>query len=123
MSTKFIKAQAALEAAKKRHQEELKALEKEAEDARKAELVTVIAQVKAIIKQYGLTPSDIGFKAPKKETGERKSLKGSKVPPKVTHPTDGRTWSGRGSKPEWVKDLEAKADAVSRDQVKLFASE
>ena len=33
----------------------------------------------------------------------RKSLKGSKVPPKYRDPKTGITWSGRGVRPKWVR--------------------
>lgn len=95
-----IKAQ--IEEANRQHKEILAHMEEELDSLMKAEVEAVIAQMKADIKKYLITAKDLGFAA--KIRKPRKS--GNKVPPKVTHPTDGRTWSGRGTKPAWVRELE-----------------
>lgn len=33
-------------------------------------------------------------------------LAGRKIPPKFKHPTTSQTWSGRGSVPRWLRELE-----------------
>ena len=124
MASSFLKAQAELEAAKRRHKDELRQLERETEKARKVEVAEIIAQVKAVIGQYGLTAKDLGYRPLKdgvSKAAKAHPLKGIKVPPKVIHPTTGQKWSGRGTKPQWVKDLEAKSKGKSRaNQGKLL---
>ncbi len=101
MSTaKEIKAR--IEEANRQHNEMLSHMEEELDRLMKAEVEAVIVQMKADIKKYLITAKDLGFVAKIKKP--KKS--GAKVPPKVTHPTDGRTWSGRGTKPTWVRELE-----------------
>ncbi|MBF0383567.1 MAG: H-NS histone family protein [Magnetococcales bacterium] len=44
--------------------------------------------------------------ADSQETGKRRSLKGTKVPPKYHNPDNHmQTWSGRGRQPGWLNDL------------------
>ena len=68
----------------------------EAEAMRKHELAAVINQIKGEISAYGLTPKDLGFSMPA-------TIKGRKVPAKYKDPVSGKTWSGRGRTPLWVK--------------------
>ena len=100
-SAEDIKAD--IEQAKRLHKEALAKMEEELDRLMTAEVDAVISQMKADIKKYLITAKDLGFIAKTKKP--KKS--GSKVPPKVTHPTDGRTWSGRGTKPTWVRELES----------------
>lgn len=69
---------------------------REAEAMRKDELVEVISQIKSEIAEYGLTAKDLGFLIPP-------TIKGRKVPAKYKDPVSGKTWSGRGRTPLWVK--------------------
>lgn len=116
MSSPYLKARAELEAARRRHKNELARLEREAARARKAEVAAVVAQIKAVIRQYGLTAKDLGYRPSKDDgkAGEKHPLKGVKLPPKVVHPVTGQTWAGRGTKPQWVKELEARSRKKSR---------
>ena len=73
------------------------ALMEQAEQARKAELATAIADIKDKMKQHGITVADLG--------GGRAGSK-SKVAstPKYRGP-NGELWSGGpGRKPQWVRD-------------------
>lgn len=81
------------------------ALDKQIEDARKAELSNAIKQVKAIIQQYGLTAAQCGFGSSTTEvtTATRKPAKDKYITP------DGKkTWTGRGRAP---KEFQALLDA------------
>ena len=72
----------------------------QAEQARKDELASVIADIKARMKQYGITAADLGGAAagPKK-AGKSKSA----AAPKYRGP-NGELWAGGpGRKPEWVR--------------------
>jgi DNA-binding protein H-NS len=79
--------------------EELKAqadsLMKQAEEARKAENREIIADLKAIIREKGITAEQLGFAPAGK--GSRKT-----APPKYRDPVSGATWAGRGRTPKWI---------------------
>ncbi|MEM1429529.1 MAG: H-NS histone family protein [Pseudomonadota bacterium] len=77
-----------------------KAIATLAERERKAAMKAVEATAKA----HGFSLADLGVsggKAKAKPTG-------GKNPPKFRNPDDSsQTWSGRGRRPQWVKDAEA----------------
>lgn len=77
------------------------ALMAQAEQVRKQEMGDVIADIKAKMKQYGITVDDLATGA-----SGRKSVVGkSKAPAKYRGP-NGELWSGGpGRKPEWVKTV------------------
>jgi DNA-binding protein H-NS len=82
----------------------------QAEQARKDELSSVIADIKAKMKQYGLTAADLGGAAPGKKAAKTKST----APAKYRGP-NGELWAGGpGRKPEWVRA--ALAAGKSMDQ-------
>lgn len=78
-----------------------------------------VAQIKAIMKESGLTVEDLlsGLKiskaqkvktnaSPKRSTGVKA---GFKVPIKYRHPQKSNLeWTGRGKSPVWVQELKAK---------------
>jgi len=88
-----------IEQANRLHKEALAKMQDEFNRVMQEEAKAVIAQMKADIQKYMITAKDLGFHLAKGKPKTR-----SKVPPKVTHP-DGRTWSGRGTKPTWVREL------------------
>ena len=79
--------------------EELKAqadsLLKQAEEARKQENREIIADLKAIIREKGITAEQLGFAPAGK--GSRKT-----APAKYRDPVSGATWAGRGRTPKWI---------------------
>ena len=79
--------------------EELKAqadsLMKQAEEARKQENREIIADIKAIIREKGITAEQLGFAPAGK--GSRKP-----APAKYRDPATGQTWAGRGRTPKWM---------------------
>lgn len=81
------------------------ALEKQIEETQRAARADAIAQVRALMNEYGLTIADL--------SGGRgaapKSRSTGKVPPKYRDPETGATWTGRGVAPKWIagKDREA----------------
>lgn len=101
-------------------QSEIRALEKEAALARKFEVSEAIANVKRLIKTFGLTAEECGFgvvrskvetkKSPRrkpKASGQGSNLgghglrtKGRKVP--IKYSDGANTWTGRGKRPVWV---------------------
>jgi DNA-binding protein H-NS len=79
------------------------ALFAQAEQTRKQELAGVIADIKAKMKEYGITPEDLGGSAVRKSAAPSKS----KAPAKYRGP-NGELWSGGpGRRPEWVKAVTA----------------
>ncbi len=82
----------------------------EAEQARKNELASVVADIKAKMKQYGITVADLGGAA----TGGAKKVGKSKsaAPAKYRGP-NGELWAGGpGRKPEWVRALLAEGKSI-----------
>lgn len=80
-------------------------LSKAIADAQSAARATVIAQIRSLMADHGLTANDLVT-----TTSSRKSSKGaghgnagSKVAPKYRNQATGETWSGRGLKPNWLR--------------------
>lgn len=73
-------------------------LMQQAEAQRKAEIATVVQDIRAKMAEYNLTVQDLGMGAGRKAS----SAKGTTVAPKYRHPTSGATWSGRGKMPKWL---------------------
>jgi len=76
------------------------ALEAQIEEARKSEAADAIAQVRALVADFGLTADEVfNNKRPKSS-----STAGSKVAVKYLDPVTGNTWTGRGKAPLWIAD-------------------
>lgn len=71
------------------------ALLKQAEVARRAEISTVVAEIQARMKEYGITLSDL-------KGGAKKSKARGAVAAKYYNPATGDSWSGRGRAPKWL---------------------
>lgn len=84
------------------------ALMAQAEQARKDELSSVIADIKAKMKQYGITPADLGGGA-----GGKKSVKSKSSAPAKFRGPNGELWAGGpGRKPEWVRTALAAGKSI-----------
>lgn len=79
------------------------ALEKQLDEARRAERSDVIMQIKNLMAQHGLSVADLGGKPAGRAAKSGGSSSGRKVAPKYRNATTGETWSGRGLQPKWVK--------------------
>ena len=77
-------------------------LERQIAEARRAERAGVLAQIKSLMAQHGVTLSELGS-AGKAARGSTKTGGGSKVAPKFRNAATGDTWSGRGLKPKWLQ--------------------
>lgn len=79
-------------------------LEKQLQDARRAERAGVIAQIKSLLAEHGLSVADLGLKAggTPKVPGTSANA-GRKVAPKYRNSATGETWTGRGLQPKWVQ--------------------
>lgn len=76
-------------------------LDRQLQDARKAERAGVIAHIKQLLAVNGLTVVDFGLKAA--AATRSSAAAGSKVAPKYHNAETGETWSGRGLQPKWIK--------------------
>lgn len=76
-------------------------LDKQLQEARRAERSSVINQIKSLLAEHGLTVADLGLKAGKPAaTG---ATAGKKVAPKYRNQATGETWTGRGLQPKWIQ--------------------
>lgn len=78
--------------------EQIRKLQEQAEEARRTEIESVVADIKAKIAAYGLTVKDLGFSGAVRKTASGRS----EVAPK--YKLNDQTWSGRGRQPKWVAD-------------------
>lgn len=76
------------------------ALEQQISEARRRELSDAVAQVRALVSEFGLTAQDV-FPASGRA---RSATAGSKVAPKYRDPATGQTWTGRGKAPKWIQN-------------------
>lgn len=77
-------------------QEQIAALQKEADQLIAQQRTEVIDAIKSQIKTYGLTAKDLGLL-------ERPSSRVGMVVP-VKYRLNDDTWTGRGRKPKWLED-------------------
>lgn len=80
-------------------QEQIALLQKQAEEARQQEVAAVIAEIKAKMDEYGITPQDLGFSSRRRSRG-----KTNKGQPRYRNPSTGETWTGIGRKPAWLRE-------------------
>lgn len=82
---------------------QLEALQERTEAARVSELEAVIAQIRGLVAEFGITEDQIyGRKRATKAGGAAKTA--SAVEAKYQNPKTGETWSGRGRAPLWIRD-------------------
>lgn len=81
----------------------------QAEQARKDELASTIADIKARMKQFGITAADLGGVA----SGGKKAGKSKSSAPAKYRGPNGELWAGGpGRKPEWVRAVLASGKSV-----------
>ncbi|PXW16051.1 H-NS family nucleoid-associated regulatory protein [Paraburkholderia caballeronis] len=76
---------------------QLEKLHKEVAAAREKEIADAIADIRAKIAEYDITPEELGFSS-RPANGARKRP----LPPRYRNPKTGETWSGRGRAPGWL---------------------
>ena len=79
-------------------QHQIERLQKEADQARKTELSNAIADIQSKMREFGISPEDLGFGLRKRPV---KSVR-KPVAPKYRNDDTGDTWSGRGKPPKWM---------------------
>jgi DNA-binding protein H-NS len=84
-------------------QQEIERLQREAERLKQEEVAGVIARIKEAIRVYGLSAADLGLAGG--DARKRPVGKGSLASAKAIKYRDeaGNTWSGRGSRPQWLR--------------------
>lgn len=81
----------------------------QAEQARKNEISSVIADIKAKMKQFGITTADLGASP---GSGKKAGKSKSAAPAKYRGP-NGELWAGGpGRKPEWVRTVIASGKSL-----------
>lgn len=91
--------------------QQAKALMAQAEQARRAELAGVIADIKAKMKEFGITISDLGVPAAQKKSSTSSKEAKYKGP-------NGELWGGgAGRKPDWVRVVLAAGGDIERYRI------
>ncbi|MDB5972484.1 MAG: histone family protein nucleoid-structuring protein [Hydrocarboniphaga sp.] len=86
---------------------QIESLTKQAEEIRKAELDSVIADIKDKMQKHGISLADLrGTEKSAARVSKKGASSGSKVAAKFRSPA-GETWSGRGRTPKWLAEAEA----------------
>ncbi|OYU46327.1 MAG: histone family protein nucleoid-structuring protein H-NS [Burkholderiales bacterium PBB4] len=80
--------------------QQLAAIDKQLAELQSERRQEVIAQVKTLMAQYGLTAADLAGASTARAAKAPKEA--SKVAAKYRDPASGSTWSGRGLKPRWL---------------------
>lgn len=83
--------------------EQRAALEKQIAEAQREERASAIAQIRALMSQYGLNVSDLAGRSSASAKPPR-TRGGGTVAPKYRDPATDKTWSGRGLKPTWLRN-------------------
>ncbi|WP_342779503.1 H-NS family nucleoid-associated regulatory protein [Methylibium rhizosphaerae] len=100
-------------------QQEIERLQREAERLRQEEVAGVIARIKEAIQVYGLTAADLGLGG----AGLRKQHAGNGTSATRVKYRDeaGNTWSGRGPRPQWLRDALAAGRSLDEFAVQRAA--
>ena len=77
-------------------QEELQRLHQKSEAVRRVEKAAALERIRALIVEYRLLPSELGF------TGAVSADPPAAVGARYRDPATGATWSGRGRPPRWL---------------------
>jgi len=85
-------------------QSEIAKLQEQADRLRDQEVGEVIARIKDAIKQYDLTPAQLGFRAARgtRAAAAPAAKKKGAAKPQFADGS-GNEWSGRGPRPRWLK--------------------
>lgn len=94
-------------------------LQKQANEAKQKEKNEAIADMKAKIKKYDITATDLGLAAKPAVGGELSAEKKAGAP-KYKNPETGETWTGKGPQPKWLKA--ALADGKGKEQFAIEAA-
>lgn len=93
-------------------QNQIRQLQQQAETMRREQASVVIAELRAAILEFGITPDDV-FGARAKLV--RRSTRGRAIQ-KYRDPLSGATWSGRGRVPRWIAGRNREDFLIARAQ-------
>lgn len=94
-------------------------LEKQVENKKQA-----LDQIKSLVDAGGITQQELathlGFTFGTAEAIEKpaRKSKGQKVPAKYSDPATGKTWTGRGMKPKWMKEYIEQGKSAEEFEIK-----
>jgi DNA-binding protein H-NS len=74
------------------------------QEVQKAELAGAIAKAKAIVSEYGLSPTDVFGGKTARDSNSKRSV--NKVQAKYRDPNSAKVWTGRGRAPAWINGKE-----------------
>jgi DNA-binding protein H-NS len=106
---------------------QIKALEAEAEKARRTEIDGVITRIREAVQFYNLNAADLGLTAKAKAAGAKvfpaKRRKRQAAAPKAPAAAkfadgQGNSWVGRGKRPQWLRDALAAGKQLADFAVK-----
>lgn len=95
-------------------QNQIAALQKQAEEIRAQEFNQTIQEIKAKMEAFGITIADLEGKA----RGRKVGVKSSNPAPAKFRGPNGETWSGRGLMPRWLSALVAQGQSKEAFAVK-----
>jgi DNA-binding protein H-NS len=78
-------------------------LEKQISETLRAERSGVVAQIKTLMAEHGITVADLTSSKPSKVASSSSPAAGRKVAAKYRDTATGQAWSGRGLQPKWLK--------------------
>ncbi|WGS44636.1 H-NS histone family protein [Burkholderia sp. JSH-S8] len=86
------------------------------EEARKREIVSVLASIRKTMIEYGITERDLFGE--RRRAGGRNGRNGriGRLKPKYRNPETGETWAGRGRPPRWISGKRYDAFLIRRDE-------
>ena len=93
---------------------EAQAIQAQAEQVRQQEITGVIQQIRTMATQYGLGAEDI-FGG--RKTRVAKNTSGAPTTSGYRCPTSKAIWSGRGRRPQWIKDAMAAGTDIEQFKV------
>jgi DNA-binding protein H-NS len=89
-------------------QKQIAKLQQQADALRNSEVKGVIERIKVAITHYGLSPEQLGFGGAAPKASGRTKVKAATAAKAGVSPRfsdgPGRSWSGRGPRPHWLRD-------------------
>jgi len=77
---------------------QLERLQQKIDKEREKAIADAIAEIRAKIDEFDITPEELGFRPLGAPSAKPKRT----LPPKYRNPKTGETWSGRGRAPAWL---------------------
>ncbi len=89
------------------YKQRIVAMQKQLDEEKRAAVAGVLADIRECVRLFGLTPRDI--------FGDMVAVAARRRPaPKYRDPASGRTWSGIGRAPAWIRGKDRAAFTIER---------